>query len=92
VDALVEKAAGYAAPSGLVALVPDRHGHGTNALLVSPPLVISPAFGESSRAGHARAARAAGARYAELDSPLSLDVDTAADLLAAEAVMGSIHG
>jgi 2-phospho-L-lactate guanylyltransferase len=72
--------------------VPDRHGHGTNALLVSPPSVISPAFGESSRAGHARGARAAGARYAEIDSPLSLDVDTAADLLAAEAVMGSIHG
>jgi 2-phospho-L-lactate guanylyltransferase len=92
IDTLIEAAAGHAAPTGLVALVPDRHGHGTNALLVSPPLVITPAFGESSRARHARAARAAGAQYVELNGPLSLDVDTAADLLAAEAVMGSIHG
>jgi 2-phospho-L-lactate guanylyltransferase len=92
IDTLIEAAAGHAAPTGLVALVSDRHGHGTNALLLSPPSVVRPAFGDSSRAGHARAARAAGARYAELDSPLSLDVDTAADLLAAEAVMGSIHG
>jgi 2-phospho-L-lactate/phosphoenolpyruvate guanylyltransferase len=92
VDALLEAAAGYDAPAGLVALVTDRHGLGTNVLLLSPPSVIAPAFGESSRREHEHAAGAAGARYAELESPLSLDVDTAADLVAAEAALGSLHG
>jgi 2-phospho-L-lactate guanylyltransferase len=92
VDALIEAAGAYAAPSGLVALVPDRHGSGTNALLLSPPDLIAPAFGAVSRSLHERAARAAGARYVEIDSPLSLDVDTPADLVAAEAALGSLHG
>lgn len=92
VDALVDTAAGFAAPRGLVALVPDRHLTGTNVLLTSPGTIIDPAFGLDSRRGHERAAAAAGARYVELDSPLSLDVDTAADLLEAEAAIGSIRG
>ena len=40
-----------------VVIVPDRHGTGTNALLLSPPTIIAPAFGEGSFARH-RAARA----------------------------------
>jgi 2-phospho-L-lactate guanylyltransferase len=72
-------------PAGLVALVPDRHGRGTNALLVSPPDGIEPAFGEGSRARHAAAARAAGARYLELAGALTLDIDEPDDLLFAEA-------
>ncbi len=92
VDALLETAADLDAPTGLIALVTDRHGLGTNVLLLSPPAAIAPAFGESSRREHERAARAAGARYQELESPLSLDVDTAADLVAAEAVLGALHG
>ncbi len=77
---------------GLVAIVPDRHGLGTNALLVSPPDVIDPAFGESSRATHAALAAAAGATWLELDGPLALDVDTPADLLDAAAAIGSLRG
>lgn len=92
VDALVEQAAAVDAPDGLVALVTDRHGLGTNVLLVSPPTLIETAFGGSSRREHERRALAAAARYVELDSPLSLDVDTAADLVAAEAALGSLHG
>lgn len=92
VDELVEAAVERDAPGGLVALVTDRHGLGTNVLLLSPPALIAPAFGDSSRREHERAALAAGARYVELDSPLSLDVDTAADLVAAEAALGSLHG
>jgi 2-phospho-L-lactate guanylyltransferase len=80
------------APAGLVALVPDRHGQGTNALAVSPPGAIAPAFGGDSRAAHQSAARAAGVRYVELDGPLSLDLDTPADLLDAEAALGSLRG
>jgi 2-phospho-L-lactate guanylyltransferase len=66
-----------------VVIVPDRHGQGTNALLLTPPDVMEPAFGEGSFARHAARARAAGAtvRVAELPS-LALDVDTPEDLAA----------
>ena len=36
-----------------VVIVPDRHGQGTNALLLTPPDVMAPAFGEGSFARHA---------------------------------------
>ena len=68
----------------LVALVPDRHGTGTNALLVAPPNAIPFLFGEGSRAAHAAAAESAGASYLELDGPLTFDVDTPEDLLEAD--------
>jgi len=68
----------------VVALVPDRHGSGTNALLIAPPTAIDFHFGEGSRAAHAAAAEAAGAIYLELDGPLSFDVDTPDDLLEAD--------
>lgn len=98
VDALL-RTAGEAAggdpagtPASLVALVPDQHGEGTNALLTSPPAVVAPAFGPGSRSAHRRAAKLAGARYLEIGGPLSLDLDTPADLLAAEAALGSLRG
>lgn len=69
----------------LVALVPDRHGRGTNALLVAPPDAIETCFGGDSASAHAAAARAAGARLVVLDGPLALDLDTPDDLLLAEA-------
>jgi 2-phospho-L-lactate guanylyltransferase len=68
----------------VVLLVPDRHGTGTNALLLAPPNAIAFRFGEGSRAAHAAAATAAGASYRELDGPLSFDVDTPDDLLEAD--------
>ena len=68
----------------LVAIVPDRHGRGTNALLLAPPDAIDTCFGGDSRAAHAAAARAAGAELIELGGPLSLDVDTPDDLLLSE--------
>jgi 2-phospho-L-lactate guanylyltransferase len=91
VDALVDTAARFDAPAGLVALVPDRHGAGTNVLVVSPPELVDPQFGDASRHAHAKVAERAGARFAELDSPLDLDVDTAADLLEAEAAIGGFR-
>jgi 2-phospho-L-lactate/phosphoenolpyruvate guanylyltransferase len=70
-------------PAHFVAVVPDRHGTGTNALVLAPPGAIRPAFGEGSRARHVAAAREAGAPYAveELAS-LGLDLDTPADVVA----------
>ena len=69
----------------LVAIVPDRHGRGTNALLLSPPDVIEFCFGGDSKDAHLGAARAAGAHVEVLDGPLSLDIDTPDDLLIAQA-------
>jgi 2-phospho-L-lactate guanylyltransferase len=69
----------------LVAIVPDRHGRGTNALLIAPPDAIEPCFGGDSRAAHVAAARAADAVLVELDGPLTVDLDTPDDLLLAEA-------
>ena len=65
----------------LVAIVPDRHGRGTNSLLLAPPDVIDFAFGGDSRVAHHHAAEAAPIRVVELDGPLSLDIDTPEDLL-----------
>jgi 2-phospho-L-lactate/phosphoenolpyruvate guanylyltransferase len=72
-----------AIPDPYVAIVPDRHGTGTNALLLRPPDAIRPAFGEGSCMRHWQAARAAGIPHSveRLDS-LRLDLDTPADLVA----------
>ncbi len=71
----------------LVAIVPDRHGRGTNALLLSPPDVIDFRFGGDSRAAHAACAREVGASVRELaGGPLSVDIDTPDDLLLAESL------
>jgi 2-phospho-L-lactate guanylyltransferase len=72
-------------PPPIVAIVPDQHGRGTNALLLAPPGVIDVHFGGDSRAAHVAAAAAAGARVFELDGPLSEDLDTPDDLLATQA-------
>ena len=64
----------------VVVLVPDAARRGTNALLVRPPRVIEPSFGEPSFERHLRAARRA-ATAIELDLPnLALDIDDEARL------------
>lgn len=66
---------------GEVVIVPDRHGTGTNALLLTPPTAIPPSFGAGSFARHAALARAAGAQVKVAALPsLALDVDTPDDL------------
>ena len=94
IDRLAEAAdllLGSAPEKPVVVLVPDRHGTGTNALLLAPPSAVGFRFGEGSRAAHAAAAGAAGASYLELDGPLSFDVDTPDDLLEADR-RGLDHG
>ncbi len=73
-----------------VVIVPDRHGSGTNALLLSPPGVIEPSFGPGSFARHAARAHAAQTvvRVAEVRS-LGLDVDTPDDLQALRDVLAA---
>ncbi len=80
VDALLE-----AAGPG-VTIVPDRHGTGTNALVLEPPDAMAPSFGPGSRARHEALARAAGVPVRVLEVPsLAFDVDTPEDLAALAA-------
>ncbi len=72
-----------AGPSGApeVVIVPDRHGTGTNGLLLTPPDAIAPSFGPDSHARHRDLAQAAGAVCrTERPASLLLDIDTGADL------------
>ncbi|MEA2299364.1 MAG: 2-phospho-L-lactate/phosphoenolpyruvate guanylyltransferase [Solirubrobacteraceae bacterium] len=64
-----------------VVIVPDRHGIGTNGLLLTPPNALAPTFGPGSCRRHRERAAAAGAvcRVAQIPS-LLLDVDTPRDL------------
>jgi 2-phospho-L-lactate guanylyltransferase len=81
---VAEETAARAPDRAIVVLVSDRHGTGTNALLVAPPHAIPFRFGEGSRAAHAVEAAAAEASYVELGGPLAFDVDTPEDLLEAD--------
>jgi 2-phospho-L-lactate/phosphoenolpyruvate guanylyltransferase len=64
-----------------VVIVPDRHGTGTNGLLLRPPTVIEPSFGPDSLKRHVAAAEAAGVAYRVEPLPsLVFDVDTSDDL------------
>jgi 2-phospho-L-lactate guanylyltransferase len=70
-------------PGRYVGIVPDRHGTGTNALVLSPPDAIVPAFGEGSRDRHVAAAREAEIPFGVEELPsLELDLDTPADVIA----------
>lgn len=63
------------------AVVPDRMGTGTNALVIAPPTAVAPSFGPDSRQRHIALGLAAGRRVAEHEVPsLALDLDTADDL------------
>ena len=77
-EALLEDGA-PSAPT--VVIIPDRHGSGTNGLLLSPPEAISPSFGPDSCERHLALALAAGADCRiERPQSLLLDIDTGADL------------
>jgi len=76
-----------------VTIVPDRHGAGTNALLLNPPPAITPAFGPGSLERHRAAARAAGVSHrVEAIFSLMLDVDTPDDLAELAAALGERRG
>jgi 2-phospho-L-lactate guanylyltransferase len=73
---------------GSVAIVPDRHGTGTNGLILAPPDAIGPAFGPESCARHAERGRRAGHEVEVVRLPsLGLDLDTPADLVELSATL-----
>lgn len=87
-DGLLAGAEGVA-----VTIVPDRHGSGTNALVLAPPDAIAPSFGPDSRERHEAAATGAGVRFALVRTPsLALDVDTAEDLAALREALAAKTG
>jgi 2-phospho-L-lactate guanylyltransferase len=74
-------------------VVPDRHGSGTNALVLTPPDVLAPAFGPGSRERHVQRAQEHGVPVEVVDVPtLGLDVDTLDDLDALRAALEVAHG
>jgi 2-phospho-L-lactate/phosphoenolpyruvate guanylyltransferase len=61
----------------VVVVVPDAAGRGTNALLIRPPQLIAPSFGEPSCQRHLAAARRRGEAI-RLELPrLAVDIDDA---------------
>jgi 2-phospho-L-lactate guanylyltransferase len=76
-----------------VVVVPDRHGTGTNALVLCPPDAIEPSFGPDSFARHVAAAEAAGVPHrVEEVAGLALDVDTPGDLAELAAALEGRRG
>jgi 2-phospho-L-lactate/phosphoenolpyruvate guanylyltransferase len=73
---------------GSVRVIPDRHGTGTNGLLMAPPDAIGPAFGPGSCERHLdRAARAGWRAEREELASLALDLDTPDDLVELRAAV-----
>ena len=76
-DGLLDRAT----PASGVLVVPDRHGSGTNALLLTPPAALTPSFGPGSCERHQRLAQEFGVHSEVVEVPsLALDVDTPEDL------------
>jgi 2-phospho-L-lactate/phosphoenolpyruvate guanylyltransferase len=70
-----------ATPAPSLILVPDRHGTGTNALLIAPPGALDPSFGPGSRERHEQLAAAGDVSFrVEALPSLAVDVDTPEDL------------
>lgn len=87
VRAMVEAAA----PDTAV-IAPDRHGTGTNALLLAPPDVIAPAFGVGSATRHRRSLALADIPVTDIErGGTHLDLDTPGDLLALERARQTDH-
>ena len=64
----------------VVVIAPDRHGKGTNALLIAPAGLIEYDFGENSFQRHCERAKKAGARLEVVNLPsLGLDLDMPED-------------
>jgi 2-phospho-L-lactate guanylyltransferase len=76
-----------------VVIVPDRHGTGTNALVVDPAGPFEPQFGPGSLKRHAEQADQRALRSAiERPPSLTLDVDTGDDLIALGIALERSHG
>ena len=82
-----------AAPAGRgVTIAVSGDGTGTNAMLLAPPEVIAPSFGDGSLGRHLTAAESVGVDCTVVTAPgLMLDVDTPADLATLVRTPGGSH-
>ena len=70
-------------PERYVAIVPDRHGTGTNALVLAPPDAIAPPSARAAAPATSPPPATAGIPFAVEELPsLALDLDTPADVVA----------
>jgi 2-phospho-L-lactate guanylyltransferase len=84
-----------AAPAGTIALAPDRHGTGTNAISLPLPEAadFAFAFGPDSLARHRNEAERLYLRLEEIHSQgLARDIDEPADLPDADGLMTGLQG
>jgi 2-phospho-L-lactate/phosphoenolpyruvate guanylyltransferase len=89
-DALLDRTAADRIAVGIVA---DRHGTGTNALVLAPPDALVPSFGPDSLARHVTRAKEAGVAHRLEEAPsLAHDVDTPDDLVALAASLDGARG
>ena len=80
------------APDAIV-VIPDRHGTGTNGLLLTPPDAMTPSFGPGSCERHGEMAANANASWRTEQVPsLQLDIDTGADLAVLRERLAGNHG
>jgi 2-phospho-L-lactate guanylyltransferase len=90
IDALLARTVDDGIAIGIVA---DRHGTGTNALVLAPPDAIAPAFGPGSLERHVGLAAARGLSHRVERAPsLEHDVDTPEDLEALRAALAGVRG
>ena len=74
-------------------IVPDRHGTGTNALLLTPPGSLTPSFGPGSCERHQELAHSQGSNPEVVPIPsLALDVDTPDDLAELQRTLAGSRG
>ncbi len=89
----IEELLAHSAGERSALIVPDRHGTGTNALLLTPPDVLAPSFGPDSRRRHMADAGMAGVRVEVVEVPcLAMDVDTPDDLDALQQLLSDSRG
>jgi 2-phospho-L-lactate guanylyltransferase len=90
VDALLARTVDDGIAIGIVA---DRHGTGTNALVLAPPNAIEPAFGPGSLERHLGLAAESGLPHRVEHAPsLAHDVDTPEDLDALRSELAGVRG
>jgi 2-phospho-L-lactate guanylyltransferase len=89
----VDELLAHQPPAPSVLVVPDRHGTGTNALVLTPPDAMPSSFGPGSCERHLADAAQAGVHGEIVAVPtLALDVDTAEDLDVLESALAARHG
>jgi 2-phospho-L-lactate guanylyltransferase len=75
----------------VLAIAPDRHGRGTNALYLAPPTLPRFCFGENSFQAHCELAAQLGRRCAVVDvAELAFDLDDAEDWKLLKSEVGQI--